>query len=165
MNHDFQLLYIRESLSYFKRLKLIGDKSLVQIQEEEFHYIPDENSNSVAMLIEHLHFNIMSRWGDFEDKQCVAQRKRFEFWPSTMSHYALGEMWEHMWHTLLVAIESLKPDQLSEVIDIEFDTEVTCFQTIERQKSHFAVHIGQFVYLCKHHAGPAWLSLSIPTKL
>lgn len=165
MHIDFRQTYIEESLSYFKRLKALGDKTLVQLRPEEFHNCPDADSNSAAMLIQHLHGNIMARWGLLADRKIAARNKRLEFSHSTLSAPALLEMWEHAWHTLFVAFEKLTPEMLLEIVEVEAGLERTYFETIERQKAHYAYHIGQLVYLSKHIVGPAWLSLSIPVKL
>ena len=39
---------------------------------------------------------------------------------------------------------------------------LTVFEAIERQKEHYALHLGQLTFLAKHWAGPRWKSLSIP---
>jgi hypothetical protein len=37
-------------------------------------------------------------------------------------------------------------------------------QTIHRQVAHYAYHIGQIVFLAKHHSGPDWNALTIPRR-
>ena len=39
---------------------------------------------------------------------------------------------------------------------------LTILQAVNRQLTHYAYHVGQIVYLAKHHRGAEWRTLSIP---
>src|SRR6478672_2262043 len=49
-------------LSYYKEL---GDKTLAQLKAADYHYQPNEASNSIAVIIQHMAGNMLSRWTDF----------------------------------------------------------------------------------------------------
>ncbi len=35
-------------------------------------------------------------------------------------------------------------------------------EAVNRQLAHYALHVGQMLFLAKHLAGPAWASQSVP---
>ena len=49
-------------LAYYKEL---GDKTFAQLEEEHFHYKPNEENNSIAVIIQHISGNMLSRWTNF----------------------------------------------------------------------------------------------------
>src|SRR6185369_9784522 len=73
----------------------------------------------------------------------------------------LLRLWEHGWATLFRALEPLDDSDLMRVITIRREP-FTVLQAVNRQLTHYAYHIGQIVYVAKHHCGPAWRTLSIP---
>ena len=62
---------------------------------------------------------------------------------------------------MLDAISSLRPEDLGRTVTIRGEAH-TVVQAINRQVSHYSVHVGQIVLLAKHFAGPNWQTLSIP---
>ena len=54
--------------SAIKRLtysKELGDKTFEQLSDADFHSQPNEESNSIAIIIQHTAGNMISRWTDF----------------------------------------------------------------------------------------------------
>jgi len=49
-------------LTYYKEL---GDKTFGQLKEEDLHFTPNAESNSIALIIQHMAGNMLSRWTDF----------------------------------------------------------------------------------------------------
>jgi Protein of unknown function (DUF1572) len=49
-------------LAYYKDL---GDKAFVQLTETDFHYKLNEESNSIAIITQHLPGNMLSRFTHF----------------------------------------------------------------------------------------------------
>ena len=50
---------ILKELQYYKRL---GEKTLAQLPSEKWFWQPHPESNSIAIIINHLHGNMCSRW-------------------------------------------------------------------------------------------------------
>jgi len=46
---------------------MLGEKSIDQINEDQIHWQYNEASNSIAIIVKHLHGNMLSRWTDFLD--------------------------------------------------------------------------------------------------
>ena len=49
----------------FEQYKLLGEKTLSQLDEQDLFWKYNTASNSIAVIINHLHGNMKSRWTDF----------------------------------------------------------------------------------------------------
>ena len=58
-------LYLLETLKSLKGLKSLAEKAISQINNEELHFSPDKESNSVAIIMKHLAGNMLSRFTNF----------------------------------------------------------------------------------------------------
>ena len=105
-----------------------------------------------------------SRWTDFltTDGEKPDRHRDSEFVNSASDTRAvLAQRWTQGWETLFATLDALAPTDLDRTVTIRGDPLVV-FDAIERQKEHYAYHVGQIVFLAKHLAGLAWTSLSIP---
>jgi hypothetical protein len=57
--------YLSIVIQQFRHMKERAEKAIGQLSEEELHWKPNEESNSVAVIIKHLSGNMHSRWVDF----------------------------------------------------------------------------------------------------
>ncbi|HEX8921902.1 MAG TPA: DUF1572 family protein, partial [Pyrinomonadaceae bacterium] len=73
----------------------------------------------------------------------------------------LFHQWERGWTCLFAALEPLTPEDFSRKVLIRGE-EHSIVEAINRQLTHYAYHIGQIVFLCKHFRSREWKSLSIP---
>src|SRR6266576_6350916 len=58
-------LYLKDVIDQFRKLKDLGDKALAQVRDEDLFVTLDPESNSLAILIQHMAGNLLSRWTDF----------------------------------------------------------------------------------------------------
>jgi hypothetical protein len=77
--------------SAVKRLltyKQLGDRTLAQLDEQDIHFTPNEASNSIAVIVRHLHGNMMSRWTHFltEDGEKEGRNRDAEFSPPAIGY-------------------------------------------------------------------------------
>ncbi len=42
----------------------MGDKTFEQLDDEDFHFSPNEECNNISIIIQHMHGNMISRWTD-----------------------------------------------------------------------------------------------------
>ena len=61
MNHS----YIESIAKQFEYYKLLGEKAMEQIPEEKLFWRYNDESNSIAIIVNHLAGNMLSRWTDF----------------------------------------------------------------------------------------------------
>jgi hypothetical protein len=148
----------------FRAAKELGDKALAQLSDDDLRWRPDTESNSIAVVIQHLHGNMMSRWTDFltTDGEKPTRNRDAEFIePERVERADLMQKWDEGWACLLSAIESLRPGDLLREVRIR-GQELTAVDAILRQLSHVPYHIGQIVYLARMRRGADWKTLSIP---
>lgn len=58
-------VFIQESTRAFESMKKLEDQAFAQAADEHFYQILDEESNSLEVLIKHMHGNMLSLWVDF----------------------------------------------------------------------------------------------------
>lgn len=148
-----------------RRLKELAEKALAQVEDDSrLHHALDPESNSIAVVMQHLGGNLLSRWTRFletDGEKPDRQRDR-EFEPNpALTRSELMELWERGWSACLSSLDSLTPDDLSKTVRIRGE-EHTVPQAILRQIGHSAYHVGQIVFLAKHLGSARWKSLSIP---
>ena len=69
--------------------------------------------------------------------------------------------WEDGWACVFGAIEPLTDADLGRTVTIRGEAH-SVMQAINRQLSHYPMHIGQIILLAKHYAGGQWQTLSVP---
>lgn len=156
--------FLETTIGVFKNYKSLAEKSFAQLeQEKDFHFIPDEESNSLAVLIKHMSGNMISRWTDFltTDGEKPNRNRDEEFMDRKETRQQLMEQWDTGWKVLFDTLNSLKEDDLLKKITIRQEP-LTVLQALTRQTAHYSYHIGQIVFLAKHLKGGNWKSLSIP---
>lgn len=146
-------------LSYYKEL---GDKTFVQLSEADFHFQPNEASNSIAIIIQHMAGNMLSRWTDFltSDGEKEWRNRDTEFEEQQMNKEQLIAFWEKGWQCCLGAIRSLTADDLLKTIYIRSEG-LLVTDAINRQLAHYPYHVGQIIYLAKIITDNNWQNLSI----
>lgn len=154
-----------DSLLYrFRSLKDLGDGALRQVDEAAIKREPGADQNSIAVIIQHLHGNMISRWTNFltTDGEKPTRDRDAEFEPDeSLSREDLLRRWEEGWAALLGAIESLKPEDLTREVKVR-GAGLSAIDAINRQLGHVSYHVGQIVMLARMARGEEWKSLSIP---
>jgi hypothetical protein len=147
-------------LTYYKSL---GERTFNALSDEELHLIPSEESNSIPMLVKHLHGNMLSRWTNFmtEDGEKDWRDREGEFESTIKTRDEMLTKWEEGWKCFFNALVGLKDEDLNKIIYIRNEGQ-SVIDAIHRQLAHYSYHIGQMVYLGKMIKGEDWISLSIP---
>jgi hypothetical protein len=155
--------YLESALFELRRTKRLGDRALAQVGEEDWHWRPDDEANSIAIVVQHLHGNMLSRWTDFltTDGEKPTRQRDAEFEPQALDGARLRALWEEGWACCLRAIEALREEDLGRTVTIRSEP-MTAWEAILRQLSHYAYHVGQIVYVVRMRRGKSWTSLTIP---
>lgn len=151
------------SIKRFKEYKTLADKSFAQLHDADFYFTPNAASNSIAVIIQHMHGNMVSRWTNFltEDGEKPGRDRDGEFTDKKLSRETLLGLWEEGWKVVLGSLESLEENDLEKTITIRTQPLVV-IDAILRQQCHYSYHVGQIVYLARMIRNEAWQSLSIP---
>jgi len=149
-------------LKYYKDL---GEKAFDQLNDADFHFQPNEESNSTAIIIQHIYGNMMSRWTNFltEDGEKEWRQRDEEFEIHLLNKQQLIELWQKGWACFFNALESLSEDDLLKTVHIRNEP-LSVIDAINRQLAHYPHHIGQILYIGKMIKNKEWKNLSIPRK-
>lgn len=161
MNLDFSFLQF--AIKRFEYYKSLGDKTLLQLSDQQIHFQPNEESNSIAHIVQHISGNMLSRFTDFlvSDGEKEWRKRDAEFETQNTNKETIIEIWQKGWECCLFALQSLKPEDLSKIIYIRGE-EHSAMDAIIRQLAHYPYHIGQMVYIGKLILNQDWQNLSIP---
>lgn len=162
--------YLTSAQKQFLYYKTLGEKAMNQLEPEQLFFSANDDTNSIFIIVKHLHGNMLSRWTDFltTDGEKPTRNRDGEFIEDTSSSLSVSEkkdnllkLWEEGWTCLFNAISSLTPEQLSQIVYIRNEGQ-TIVEAINRQLCHYAYHVGQIVFYAKMLKKTDWESLSIP---
>jgi hypothetical protein len=156
-------IYLDSAINRLLTYKTLGDKTFAQLGEKDFHLAPNSESNSISIIIRHLHGNMLSRWTNFltEDGEKPGRNRDSEFTAPPLGKEALIGLWEEGWNCLLSALRALREEDLLKTITIRHEPLIV-IDAINRQLAHYPHHVGQIVYIGKMILDEKWQSLSIP---
>ena len=155
--------YHNSILDQFKSYKALGFKTFNQLTNDELHWQPNEDTNSIAIIVKHMVGNMFSRWTNFltEDGEKEWRDREDEFVDSYKTIEELTTAWEKGWDCVFDAITNLSDSDLERTIYIRNEGHLVT-EAIARQLAHYSYHIGQIVFIGKMIKGNQWQSLSIP---
>lgn len=150
--------YIKRS-NYYKEL---GDKTFDQLTDADFHVQPNAESNSIAIIIQHLAGNMLSRFTNFltEDGEKEWRNRDTEFEQQQLTKGQLLKKWNEGWDCFLAAVKSLTEDDLQKTITIRSEP-LSVIDALNRQLAHYPYHVGQIVYIGRIIKADQWKTLSI----
>nr|WP_315251547.1 DUF1572 family protein [uncultured Flavobacterium sp.] len=155
--------YLESVKKQFLYYKMLGEKAMEQLEPEQLFISVNEDTNSIAVIVKHLSGNMLSRWTDFltTDGEKETRNRDAEFENDLQIKDQVLTAWNAGWDCFLGALESLQPEQLSEIIYIRNEGH-TVIEALNRQLAHYPYHIGQIVFCAKQLKKDDWNSLSIP---
>jgi hypothetical protein len=157
--------YLRSALARIRYYKDLAEKTFAQLEEKDLFHQPNAQSNSIAIIIQHMSGNMLSRFTDFltADGEKAWRNRDREFDPDPQ-YSTRGELlayWEKGWACMLDAIGALREEDLLKTVYIRAEP-LSVIDAINRQLAHHPHHVGQIVYIGKLIRNDSWRSLSIP---
>jgi hypothetical protein len=151
---------IKKQFSYYKS---VGEKTFDQLNEEDLCWQYNDQSNSIAIIVNHLWGNMKSRWTDFltADGEKEWRNRDMEFESVIKSKKELFAKWHEGWDCLFEALEAINEENFENKVYIR-NQEHSITEAINRQLAHYSYHIGQIVYIGRMIKGSEWKSLTIP---
>lgn len=155
--------YLDSARKQFLYYKSLGEKTFAQVPDEALFWQYNGESNSIALIVQHLWGNMLSRWTDFltSDGEKEWRQRDAEFEPVLRSRQAVMEKWDEGWACFLAALNGLTEEDLNRTVYIRSEPH-SVVEAINRQLAHYPYHVGQIVFLGKMACDAAWSSLSIP---
>lgn len=154
--------YLTSTIKQFEYYKMLGDKAMSQLTDDQLFWQYNEESNSIAVLVNHIAGNMLSRFTDFltTDGEKPWRNRDAEFTNPFESKEELLDRWNKGWTCLLDTLRQLTDADLEKIVYIRNDGH-TVVEAINRQLAHYPYHIGQMVFIAKMLKNESWQTLSI----
>ena len=154
--------YLESIRKQFLYYKMLGEKAMEQLSEEQLFWQYNEESNSIAVLVHHLTGNMLSRFTDFltTDGEKSWRNRDAEFTNPFQNKTELMEYWNKGWNCLMNTLDKVTEMDLEKIIYIRNDGH-TVTEAMNRQLAHYPYHIGQMVFIAKMLKNEDWQTLSI----
>jgi hypothetical protein len=155
-------IYLQTAIKRLRYYKELGEKTFNQLTDAELHFTPNAASNSIAVIVQHMAGNMLSRWTNFltEDGEKPWRQRDEEFEVHDYSKQQIVELWEKGWACFLDALTPLTENDLLKTIYIR-EEPLLVIDAINRQLAHYPYHVGQIIYIGKLIKESGWQSLSI----
>jgi hypothetical protein len=157
--------YLRSVVKDFRLYKSLGERAMAQVPTDvDFEALIGPESNSIAMIVQHIAGNFRSRYTNFlttdgekpdRDRDGEFERRR------PMTRDSVMRLWDEGWAVALKTLDGLTPLDMDKTVTIRGEA-FLAVEALNRSVTHTAYHVGQIVYLARHLAGDRWTSLSIP---
>ncbi|OEK01261.1 hypothetical protein BFP97_06930 [Roseivirga sp. 4D4] len=150
---------VKKQFEYYKSL---GEKTFAQISDDDLFFEYNEHSNSIAVTVNHLWGNMLSRWTDFltSDGEKEWRNRDQEFESIIKTKEELLDKWNEGWACVFNALDSVNEDNFDTKVYIRNQAH-SIMDAALRQLAHYAYHIGQIVYVGRM-LSKDWNSLTIP---
>lgn len=159
-----QSSFLTAGRSQLEALKDQAERALAQVEDEAFFHALDAESNSLALIVKHVGGNLKSRWTGFlsSDGEKPDRDRDGEFeLRAGDTRASLMAAWNEGWARCLETLAGLSAADLEAPVRIRNES-MTAAAALARSLAHTASHVGQIVFLAKHHASSRWKTLSIP---
>ena len=129
--------YLQTAIRRMKYYKDLGEKTFDQLEDKDFHFQTSSESNSIAVIVQHMSGNMLSRWTNFltEDGEKSWRQRDDEFEIHQNSKHQIIELWQKGWDCFFLTLESLQDDDLLKTIYIRQES-LTVVDAINRQLAH-----------------------------
>ena len=150
----------KKQFSYYKSL---ADRTLEQLSDEQILFRPNDSTNSIAIILNHLAGNMLSRWTNFrtEDGEKEWRNRDEEFEENFGSCDDLKAKWNRAWQVVENELSQISEENMNDIVYIRNGGH-TILEAFFRQSNHLAYHVGQIVHQGKLLEKENFTSLSIP---
>ena len=154
--------YLSTVITQFAHFKDRAELAFIQLTDDELHWKPSEESNTIAIIIKHLSGNMHSRWVNLltVDGEKSYRNRADEFFDERLSREELMYKWDSGWRLLFETLESLVEDDLHKMVILR-SRQITAFSAIQTEIAHISYHLGQILYIGKQIKDKEWTILSI----
>ncbi len=163
MNSSFILNFLASTKKQFTYYQLLGNRTFDQVSDDDLFWQSPSENNSIAIIVNHMHGNMMSRWTDFltTDGEKDFRKRDQEFEDLIKTRARLMAKWNEGWQMLFTALDSINENNFTNLVYIRNQGH-TIPEAVNRQLAHYAYHVGQIVLIGQMRCGKNWKSLSIP---
>jgi hypothetical protein len=100
------------SLKFFAYYKQLAENAMMQLSDEQLHTTLAPDSNSIAVIVQHMAGNMHSRWDNFltSDGESASRDRDLEFSDLLEPRDGLMRRWEGGWAAVFAALEGLRDE-------------------------------------------------------
>jgi uncharacterized damage-inducible protein DinB len=156
-------MFVNDFIGEYDRYRQLGEKAMSQVSDEGLNRVVAADGNSIAMIVRHVHGNLVSRFTDFliSDGEKPSRDRDGEFAEIAYSRDAVDAAWKHAFEVVFTEMDRVREADLMRTISIR-GVELTVHEALCRSVAHTSYHVGQIVLLARIVATNEWESLSIP---
>lgn len=145
-----ETIFLQEMYRRFTTIKQQGDEMLTEIAESALTWQPNKDSNSVSILVKHLHGNMLSRATNFlhTDGEKPTRNRNAEFYNDISSKKELLALWQEGWDRLLAMLQNLRPYDVHKYVALRGE-QISVIEALTRMLVHYSEHVGQIIYITK----------------
>ncbi|CAN5410139.1 DUF1572 domain-containing protein [soil metagenome] len=142
--------WLEELVQRFRSDKAMIEKAIAQLSDDELRKRPAPSFNSIAVIMQHLAGNLISRWTDFltTDGEKPDRNREDEFDDVARSRAELMQYWERGFSVLFGSLGSLRADDMNKTVYIRGEAH-TVPKAIVRAMDHVAYHTGQILFIAR----------------
>lgn len=91
--------YVQSVINQFEYYKMLGEKTIAQLPPNKLFWQYNSECNSIAIIVNHIHGNMLSRWTDFltTDGEKEWQNRDEEFEDHITTKEELQKSWNADW--------------------------------------------------------------------
>ena len=158
--------YLADARKRFEEARSQAERALAQLPYERWGDRLDPGSNSLVTLMLHVSGQPASRAGATSSR-ATARSPTATATPSSRTRASRATSCSRGGSAAggrsSRRIDALGEDDLVRTVTIRGEPH-TVVQAINRQIAHYALHVGQMLFLAKHLAGAAWRHQSLPRR-
>lgn len=158
--------YLESTKEQLLHYKSIADRSFQQLPEDKyFFWKPTQESNSIWVLVKHLHGNMLSRFTDVftTDGEKEWRDRDDEFEENAGTKTELMRRWNEGWDKLFATLDNFTEQDLSKEVFLK-NKPLSLLDFINQAVFHYLYHVGQIVYISKMVVDHDWKMLWGPKK-
>jgi uncharacterized damage-inducible protein DinB len=155
-------LWLDEIKQRFRTDKAMIEKAIGQLTDEELHKRPAPSFNSIAVILQHIAGNLVSRWTDFltTDGEKPDRDREGEFDDPKRTRAELMQRWERGFSVMFDSLDSLTDEDVEKTVYIRREAH-SVPKAIVRSLDHLAYHTGQILFIARLVHSGEWTYITM----
>lgn len=147
----------------FARVRSQGEKMLQQFNPAHLNDRINPLQNSVAVIVQHMAGNMLSRFTDFltTDGEKPDRNREGEFVERKLSDHEVQALWDKGWTCVFQAMKPLTDIDALRPVTL-YKEPLPVAQVLARNLAHYAWHVGQIALIGKHLIKDRWNYITVP---
>src|SRR5688572_26064278 len=143
-------IWLDEIKQRFQNDKSQVERAIAQLTDDDLRKRPAPTFNSIAVIMQHIAGNLISRWTDFltTDGEKPDRNREGEFDDVKVSRDQLMKHWERGFKVLFDSLDSLREEDLTRTVYIRAEPH-SVPKAIIRALDHVAYHTGQILFIAR----------------